>query len=279
MPIKQSEISMSKIAFIGAGNMNGAIILGLLNSGKPATDIIVANPSAEKRQALAQKYGILETADNIEAAKFADMIVLGVKPYLIADVCQQISQQLDVSKKCFVSVAAGTTVATIQKALGGNVAVVRTMPNTPSQLGLGVTGAYPSKEVTDEQKEITDQLMKAVGIAVWLEQESGIDHITSVSGSGPAYYFLFMEAMEEKAKALGFTAEQSRLIVQQTALGAAQMAVENNISITQLRENVTSKGGTTQAALTTFINGGLKPLVTDAMDAAIERAQEMAKSN
>ncbi|MGJ8692148.1 MAG: pyrroline-5-carboxylate reductase [Thalassotalea sp.] len=269
---------MNKIAFIGAGNMNTAIISGLINSGIDAKNIIVSNPSPEKREALAKQLGILHTANNIEAADFADTIVLGVKPHFIADVCQQISQAIDVSRKCFLSVAAGTTVATIQQALGGNVAVVRTMPNTPSQLGLGITGAYPSSEVNEDQKAFSETLIKAVGEIVWVENESDIDNITAVSGSGPAYFFLFMEAMENTAKDFGFTPEQSRLLVQQTALGAATMVAKNNISISQLRENVTSKGGTTQAALTSFVEGGLPELVEKSMHAAVARAKEMAKN-
>ena len=153
------------------------------------------------------------------------------------------------------------------------------MPNTPSQLGLGVSGLFASPEVDAEQKHNAEALMKAVGIIKWLETEAEIDHIIAVSGSGPAYFFLFMEAMEKQAKALGFSDEESRQLVQQTALGAAQMVVENPIPISQLRENVTSKGGTTQAALNTFVEGGLPQLVTKAMNAALHRAQEMAQNN
>lgn len=270
---------MSKVAFIGAGNMNGAIILGLLNSGVTPDDIIVSNPSPEKREALAQKHGIRQTPDNNEAVNFADTVVLGVKPHLISDVCQTLSAQVDITGKCFLSVAAGTTVATMQNALGGNAAVVRTMPNTPSQLGLGITGAYPSPEVTPAQKQTSENLIKAVGEIVWVETESEIDNITAVSGSGPAYFFLFMEAMEKTAKDFGFTPEQSRLLVQQTALGAATMVTKNDVSISQLRENVTSKGGTTHAALTSFVEGGLPELVEKSMFAAVARAKEMAKAN
>lgn len=270
---------MNKIAFIGAGNMNGAIILGLLNGGTAPTDIMVSNPSPEKREKLAKEHGIFQTDNNITAAKFADIIVLGVKPHFIADVCQQISSQVDISNKCFISIAAGTPIANIQKALNAKVAVVRTMPNTPSQLGLGMTGAYASAEVTAEQKNIADKLMKAVGEVIWLNEEDKMDCVTAISGSGPAYFFLFMEAMQNKAKAMGFNEEESRLLVQQTALGAANMVVENSVSIAQLRENVTSKGGTTQAALTSFNDNGLATLVENAMAAAVSRAQEMAKNN
>ena len=170
--------------------------------------------------------------------------------------------------------------AQIQRALGGDVAVVRTMPNTPSQLGLGMTGMYASKEVSPQQKSFAEQLMTAAGEIVWLAEEHQIDHIIALSGSAPAYFFLFMEAMEKQAHVYGFDEETSRKIVQQTALGAASMVVHNSdLSIGQLREKVTSKGGTTQEALRTFNEGGLAQLVTKAMTAALDRAQEMAQNN
>ena len=268
----------NKVAFIGAGNMNSAIIGGLVNSGISSETVIVSNPSSEKREQLAADYGIKHCQSNIEAAQFADTIVLGVKPHLIAGVCQELAQAMDVSSKCFISVAAGTTVEQIQQALGSKLPVIRTMPNTPSQLGLGVTGIYPSIEVNSEHKAVADKLMKAVGIVKWLDSEAEIDHIIAVSGSGPAYFFLFMEAMEQQAKTLGFTEQESRELVQQTALGAAKMAIENPIPIKQLRDNVTSKGGTTQAALASFINDNLQQLVTNAMNAALQRAKEMAQN-
>ena len=270
---------MNKIAFIGAGNMNRAIIVGLVSNGMDPKNIIVSNPSPQKRLALAEEFGIQQTADNLEAARFAPTIVLGVKPHLIQDVCREIKAKLDVSEKCFISIAAGCTMAQIQSALGGEQAVIRTMPNTPSQLGLGVTGIFASDEVTQAQRDIADKLMKAVGIVMWLEQEKQIDDIIAVSGSAPAYFFLFMEIMEKHAQTLGFSAEDSRKLVQQTALGAAQMVCQNDESIGQLRENVTSKGGATQAALNQFYQGDLSQLVTKAMDAALQRSQEMAQNN
>lgn len=268
---------MTKLAFIGAGNMNGAIISGLVNKGFPAKNIIVANPSAPKREALSEQCGVLNTSSNIEAATFADYVILGVKPYLIAQVCEEISSNISIENKCFVSVAAGCTIEKIQQALNGNYPVIRVMPNTPAQLGFGVSGLYPSSEVNEEQKQQTTQLMESVGIINWLNNEAGIDHITAVSGSAPAYFFLFMEAMQKKAMAFGFNEQESRELVQQTALGAAQMVINNDLPISQLRKNVTSKGGTTQAALTTLIDGGLEQLVSDAMDSAVHRAREMAQ--
>jgi len=267
---------MTKIAFIGAGNMARAIIIGLVNSGVAPQSIIVANPSAEKRLALANDFGVQQTSDNIVAAKFAEVIVLCVKPHFICDVCQQLVNAIDINGKTFISVAAGTTVAQIQQALNGNYPVIRVMPNTPSQVGLGMSGLFASPEVSDSEKTISEQLMNAVGKTIWLKTEAQIDDIIAVAGSAPAYFFLFMEAMEKQAQKLGFNAQESRMLVEQTALGAAQMVVQNNIPISELRENVTSKGGATQAALKQFTDDGLENLVANAMNAAIKRAKEMA---
>lgn len=268
---------MKKIAFIGAGNMNGAIISGLVQGGFAPKNIMVSNPSAPKREALQSAHGILQTPCNIEAAKFADVIVLGVKPHFITEVCQQLNENLDLSGKCFISVAAGCTIKQIEQALNQPCTVIRTMPNTPSQLGCGATGIYANALINDEEKAFTTALMESVGIIKWLDSEQQIDHIIAVSGSGPAYFFLFMEAMEKQAKAYGFNEQDSRELVQQTALGAAKMVVENKISISKLRENVCSKGGTTQAAISAFSEGGLEQLVTQAMDTALNRAKEMAQ--
>lgn len=270
---------MKKIAFIGAGNMARAIIIGLVNSGVAAKNIMVANPSPEKRVQLSNEFGVLHTSDNVEAANFADIIVLSVKPHFICDVCQQLTTAIDISDKLFISVAAGTTVAQIQQALECQAALVRVMPNTPSQLGIGMSGLFASVEVTTEQKAASEKLMSAVGKIIWLATEDKINDIIAVAGSAPAYYFLFMEAMEKHAQTLGFTAQESRMLVQQTALGSAQMVEHNSAAISTLRENVTSKGGTTFAALESLRNSGIDKMVSTAMDAAIARAEEMAAGN
>lgn len=270
---------MKKVAFIGAGNMNGAIISGLIQGGFSPENIMVSNPSAPKRIALQEKHGIQQTSNNIEAATFADVIVLGVKPYLIAEVCQVLGEHIDVTSKCFISVAAGTTMNQIEQAIGQPCTVIRTMPNTPSQLGYGVTGIFANDHITEEEKTFTTSLMESVGIVKWLASEQQIDHITAISGSAPAYFFMFMEAMEKQAKAYGFSDQDSRELVQQTALGAAKMVIKNTQAISTLRENVTSKGGTTQAAISAFSEGGLDQLVAKAMNSAVDRAKEMAKSS
>jgi pyrroline-5-carboxylate reductase len=275
---------MTKIAFIGAGNMASAIISGLVNANTDANNIMVSNPSPDKRERLAKDFNIHQTANNAEAASFADVIVLCVKPFLITKVCRELSEKLNIDGKLFISVAAGTTVEQIQTAMKSstgesshNSAVVRVMPNTPSQIGLGMSGLFASKEVTAQQKVIANDLMCAVGKVIWLDDEEKINDIIAVAGSAPAYFFLFMEAMEKQAQALGFTKIESRMLVQQTALGAAQMVEQNDSDISILRSNVTSKGGTTFAALEQFRHDDLDTIVKNAMNAAVLRAQEMAK--
>jgi pyrroline-5-carboxylate reductase len=283
---------MNKIAFIGAGNMASAIISGLVSANTDASNIMVSNPSPEKRERLAANFHIHQSSDNIEAAQFADIIVLCVKPHLIAQVCQDIAQSVDITKKLFISVAAGTTVKQIQQALETcpqhktsesdallKCPVVRVMPNTPAQIGLGMSGLFASKEVNQKQKTVANELLCAVGKVIWLNEEEQINDIIAVAGSAPAYFFLFMEAMEKHAQTLGFSAKESRMLVQQTALGAAQMVEKNDTDIRSLRENVTSEGGATFAALEQFRHDNLDIIVKDAMNAAITRSQEMAKDS
>lgn len=270
---------MNKVAFIGAGNMSRCILVGMVNQGFNAKDIMVSNPSAPKRETLANDYGVGHTQSNITASKFADVIVLSVKPHLIKQVCAQIAQHVDVSDKCFISVAAGVSLAQMQSVLGENAAIIRCMPNTPSQLGLGMTGLYAPSSISAEHKQFADTLLRSVGQVLWLDNETEIDNLITVSGSGPAYFFAFMEAMQNQAIAFGFSEQTARQLVQQTALGAAQMVAQNDDNISTLRENVTSKGGTTQAALTAFREGNLAGLVSRAMQACKARAIEITKSN
>jgi len=270
---------MSRIAFIGAGNMARAIIIGLVNSGVSPQDIMVANPSPEKRLSLANEFSVQQTDDNIKAANFADVIVLSVKPHLIHLVCQQICNKISISTKLFISLAAGRTIEQIQQSLSYSAPVIRAMPNTPSQLGFGMTGLFASKEVSDNEKLIAEKLMQAIGKIIWLKNEEQINDIICVAGSAPAYFFLFMEAMEKQAQLLGFSPQESRMLVQQTALGSAKMVEGNDVAISTLRENVTSKGGTTYAALEQFRHDGLEDLVKRAMNAALHRAEEMTKED
>ncbi len=274
-----TSTSLNKIAFIGAGNMARAIIIGFIDSGVPANHIMVANPSSEKRLALSDEFGVLQTCNNTEAARFADIILLCVKPHYIEEVCQQLTNALDISKKLFISVAAGVLIKQIHKALSCNASVVRVMPNTPSQLGLGMSGLFASDQVSTLEKSTSNALISAIGKVIWLDCETKINAISAISGSGPAYYFLFMEAMQQQAQHFGFNKHEARMLVEQTALGAAQMVAQSDIEISTLRANVTSKGGTTYAALTQFKDDGLANIVQNAMNAALAHAEEMSQDN
>ncbi len=265
------------VAFIGAGNMARCVIAAMVNAGYPAENIIAANRSQPKLTALAADFGIHTTLDNIDAVKKTDVIVLAVKPQMMQDVCANIiAAAPECSEKLFVTLAAGITTARYQQWLG-DIRLVRAMPNTPSLVGLGVTGLFPTA-CSNYEKAFVDHMFSGTGMNVWLDSEAQIDHVIAVTGSSPAYFFFFMQAMQQVAEQLGFNATEAKKMVAQTALGAATMALDSEHSFADLRAQVTSKGGTTHAAVTTFASQGLEKMVSDAMYAAIKRAQEMAQS-
>lgn len=265
------------LAFIGAGNMSRSIIAGLIQAGYPAGRIIAANPSRSKLDELADQFGIRITQNNAEAAREADVIVLAVKPQLMAAMLEALVAELgSLAGKLLISIAAGIKVERLQEMAGGHSRIIRTMPNTPSLLGLGMTGLYAPTGINQADRDFAEQMMQAVGKTLWVAQESGINGVIAAAGSAPAYFFLFMQGIAEEAEAMGFSPEQARLLVQQTALGAAAMVEQNpELSLQALREQVTSKGGTTAEAVKTFQEQGLKPLTSRAMQAAVTRAAEM----
>ncbi|MBQ4832853.1 pyrroline-5-carboxylate reductase [Pseudoalteromonas sp. MMG010] len=269
-------MSDKTIAFIGTGNMSYAIIGGMVKNGFNPQHIIATNRNQEKLAKVASDFNVQTTSDNNQALRNADVIVLSVKPQMMGDLCQSFQDSgIDFSDKLFISVAAGLTVSRLREMLGQPVKMVRCMPNTPSLLGRGVSGLFGAGETSDEHNFV-QHVFESTGIVVWVKQESQINDIIAVTGSSPAYFFLFMQAIEEKAKALGFSDDDARKLVQQTALGAAEMTVDqSDISIEQLRANVTSKGGTTHAAVEHLKAEGLINTVGDAMDACIARAQQM----
>ena len=266
-----------KITFIGAGNMAGSIISGLVKDGYPADFICASDPCLENTQKLTQQYAILGSQNNSEAVANSDVIVLAVKPQMMAKVCQTLADQgADFTNKLVISIAAGISVQRLQSLLGENTAVIRTMPNTPALLQKGMTGLFASKQVKEADKNFAGELMACVGETVWVKDESMINAIIAASGSAPAYFFLFMEAMQAKAIEMGFDEEQARLLVLQSALGSAEMVKQNpDIALSTLRENVTSKGGTTAEALRTFNDLTLTDTVAKAMQAAADRGAEM----
>lgn len=270
-------MQQKKLAFIGAGNMTRSIISGLIQSGYDKTRILASNPSMPKLEALSEEFGIQVTQSNDEACQFAEAIVLAVKPQIMADMLGALTANNDLEGKLFLSIAAGLPVARLQTMLGGEYPIIRIMPNTPSLIGKGMSGLYADDTVDLDDKDYADSVMGAVGETVWVDREDGINGVIAAAGSSPAYFFLFLQAMEEEAVSMGFDKSVARLMVQQAMLGAAEMVCHNpEIELSQLRSHVTSKGGTTAAAVNTLIEEGLQETVSKAMRAAVARAEEMA---
>ncbi|PWI32133.1 pyrroline-5-carboxylate reductase [Vibrio albus] len=265
------------ITFIGAGNMARSIIAGLIASGYPAEKITATDPNESQRNILAEQYGINTSEDNSAAAKQSDVVVLAVKPQLMQVVCEAF-EGVDFSDKLVISIAAGVSVARLNDLLQTELKLVRVMPNTPALVSKGMSGLFAADTVSAEDKQFAGELMQAVGEICWVEQESGINNVIAAAGSAPAYFFLFMEAMQKEAIAQGFDTDTARLLVQQSALGAAEMVAANpETELSTLREQVTSKGGTTAEALRTFNEHQLSDIVAKAMQAAVIRAEEMEK--
>ena len=267
-------MSHPRIAFIGAGNMAASLIGGLLAQGIPASHIRASDPGAEQRAKIASEHGIALFADNTEAILDADVIVLATKPQVLKDVCLALAPSLQ-DGQLLVSIAAGISCASLGNWLGARP-IVRCMPNTPALLRQGVSGLYANAEVNPAQRELAEQLLAAVGMALWLENEQQIDAVTAVSGSGPAYFFLLIEAMTAAGEQLGLPKAIAAQLTLQTALGAAHMAVASDVDAAELRRRVTSPNGTTEAAINTFQAGGFAELVEQALSAAAKRSAELA---
>ena len=265
------------IAFIGAGNMSQAILKGMLAAGYPQSKISASGRTQSKLDVLAADTGIHTSTDNLSLCHQADVIVLGVKPHMMGDLVQSIAPAVDTTRQLIVSVAAGILASSIETWLGQKASIVRCMPNTPSLVGQGAAGLFATEGVSDAQKQTASIIMQSVGLALWVETEAHIDAVTAVSGSGPAYYFLMMEAMIAGAENLGLSNEVAQKLVLQTALGAAQMATQSHQTPDQLRVAVTSPNGTTEQAINTFKAGGFIKLCSQAMAAAHHRSKELAQ--
>lgn len=271
-------MSQQKICFIGAGNMTRSIISGLIRSGYPAALVQATNPSQGKLDALAANFGVRVSQDNVSAAQDADVIVLSVKPQLMEQVCQAL-QGIDMSNKLVITIAAGIKASRYSEYLAQPITLVRTMPNTPMQIGVGMTGLYAPQPLSDAQQAIAERLMSSGGEIVWVNDESEINQVIALAGSSPAYFFLLMESMIDAGKQMGMDEAKARSLVQQAALGAAMMAKQNpELTLGNLRESVTSKGGTTAQAIATFEAADLRGVVKNAMENCIKRAEEMANT-
>lgn len=266
---------MATIGFIGGGNMASSLIGGLIDAGVSASDITVAEPDETRQKALQQQYDINTTADNNVTLK-CETVVLAVKPQRLKTVCQQLDSN-HLSATLFISIAAGVNSNDINRWLNNDQAIVRCMPNTPALLQVGASGLFANTFVSDVQKQQAERILQAVGITVWVDDEAQLDAVTAVSGSGPAYFFLMMEAMQQAGEKLGLSSDVAKTLVLQTALGAARMASESQLSPAELRQQVTSKGGTTEQAILSFQSANFQQIVFQALEAANNRAISLAE--
>jgi pyrroline-5-carboxylate reductase len=265
-----------KIGFIGGGNMAASLIGGLLAGGRTAEGIRVAEPSAERCQFLATQFGVRAEESGAALAGEVDILVFAVKPQVLQAVARELAPAVNAARPLVISIAAGIRTQDLGRWLGGYPTLVRAMPNTPALIQAGATGLYATPGVSGSQKATAESVMRAAGLTCWVTEEALIDSITAVSGSGPAYFFLLMEALQAAGEKLGLDGETARLLTLQTAFGAAKMALESNEPPGILRERVTSPGGTTERALQSLAQAGLPELVVRAVGAAAARARELA---
>ena len=266
-----------RLGLIGGGNMARSLVGGLIKSGIAPESMIVSDPDDSIRRALAEDFSIQTCADNTDVARVADILVLAVKPQVMRCAVEDIAESLLQRQPLVVSIAAGIPIASIESWAGSPLALIRVMPNTPALTGNGASGMYANHRVSKSQRVQARKIMEAIGIAVWVDEESLIDTVTAVSGSGPAYFFYLMDAMVKAAQEGGLNPEASRQLTLQTALGAAQLALASGESLTELRRRVTSPGGTTQAAVEMLDKNGCEEILIRAVHAARERSVELAK--
>ena len=265
------------IAFIGGGNMATSLIGGLLADHVSPARLCVADRDPAQRERLAAQFGVRTCEDNATCAEDADVVVLAVKPQVLHEVCEGLADSVQRSRPLVVSVAAGVRTDSLQRWLGGNVAIVRAMPNTPALLQSGATGLYAGADVSEEQRDLAEAILRATGLTLWVDDEAQMDIVTALSGSGPAYFFRIMEGLEKAAIEQGLPAQSARLLTLQTALGAARMAIESSEPIATLRERVTSPGGTTEQGLLALEEGDIDALLGKVLKAARDRSQALAK--
>ncbi len=264
-----------RIAFIGGGNMARALIGGLIRQHVPAGHISAGEPDAGNAAGLTREYGIRVDADNARAVRGAQLVVLAVKPQQAADALHTVRASLAADRPVLLSIAAGLRIQDIAHSCPPGIAIVRAMPNRPALVGAGVTGLYAGPEVTRSQRDYAELIGKASGRSVWLNAEDHLDVVTALSGSGPAYFFLLAEEMARAAERLGLERETALSLAAGTLYGAGMLAATDG-SLAEQRIAVTSKGGTTEAALRAFEQGGLSRLTADAIEAATTRSVELA---
>jgi len=276
-PIPESRIpNPCRTAFIGGGNMARSLIGALIRGGANAKDIAVAEPDESARTSLAREFVVATHEHNGDAVAGAATVILAVKPQVMRNVCAELANALGEARPLILSIAAGIRLDQMQAWLGAAFPIVRCMPNTPALIGAGATGLIANEHASDAQRERAETILGAAGRTAWIDNEDLMDTVTALSGSGPAYFFLLVEALEDAAVEQGLPRETARMLASQTCLGAGRMLVEGGEAPGKLRERVTSPGGTTAAALAAFDAGGLRELVAKAVAAAAERARELS---
>ncbi len=266
------------VAFVGGGNMARSLIGALVRGGMRADAIAVAEPNPDLRTALARDFGVAVHERGAQAAAGAEVLVLAVKPQVMQAVCAELAPVLAAAKPLVISIAAGIRSAQLDGWLGGGLPIVRAMPNTPALIGAGATGMIANDAAAAAQRAQAEAILGAAGTTVWIDDEALMDTVTALSGSGPAYFFLLVEALEDAAVAQGLPRATARALAVQTCVGAGRMLAEDGEPPTVLRERVTSPGGTTAAALQAFADGDLRGLVARALDAAAERGRQLSRA-
>ena len=265
------------LTFIGGGNMAASLIGGLIADGWDPARIRVADSDPGQRERMAARYQVTTTPDNAAAVSGSDAVVLAVKPQVMSAVVQQLAAAVAQQQPLVISIAAGIRATTLRDWLGKDAAIVRAMPNTPALVQSGATGLYANAAVSEQQRSLAESILRAVGLVVWVEDEALMDTVTALSGSGPAYFFLFMEALQAAGEEHGLSAESAHLLAVQTAFGAARMALESSEDPATLRRHVTSPGGTTERAIDVLQEGDFEALIRRALQAAKERSRELAR--
>jgi pyrroline-5-carboxylate reductase len=270
-----------RIRFVGAGNMAASLIGGLLNKGLTASQISASDPGAVQRGYIENQFNVLTYNDNKAHFGMPDMVILAVKPQIMKLVLLDVAESISETSPLVISVAAGITTTQIANwlstDLSNDLSIVRTMPNTPALIGQGAIGMFANEQVSAAQKHLTEQVMDAVGTSVWLSKESQIDTVTALSGSGPAYFFMFMEYLQQAAEKLGLSPADAALLTKQTAVGAALLAERSQESLGKLKDRVTSPNGTTAAALKHFAEANIEHTIEMAVTAAHNRSIAMSK--
>lgn len=266
-----------RIRFVGAGNMAASLIGGLINKGITASQITASDPGQNQRDYIEKQFQILTYGDNNAHFGMPDIVIIAVKPQIMKQVLANVAGSIVRNKPLVISVAAGITTQQISGWLNAELPVVRTMPNTPALIGQGAIGMFANQAVNEEQKQMTEQVMDAVGTSIWVNDEAQIDAVTALSGSGPAYFYMFMEYLQQAAEKLGLNEADAALLTKKTAIGAALLAERSPESLSQLKDRVTSPNGTTAAALDSFSQDNIKQVIEHAIQAANDRSITLSK--